>query len=166
VTLAITGPQRTGEGLDTLVSIKNVDGGDGNDQITGNNLSNSLKGVKGSDRISGGGGADQLSGGPGPDQFIYSQPTDSGRGRSRRDIITDFKGREGDRINLAAIDANSLQGGNQSFRFIGSKPFSGRPGEARFTAGMLQLNINSNPRAEVEIMLSGVRRLQAGFLIL
>jgi Ca2+-binding RTX toxin-like protein len=77
VTLAITGPQQTGEGFDSLVSIENVDGGDGNDQITGNNLANALHGGKGSDQISGGGGADQLSGGAGPDQFIYSQPTDS-----------------------------------------------------------------------------------------
>ncbi len=166
VSLSITGPQQTGEGLDSLVSIENLDGGDGNDRITGNNLANALQGSKGNDQLEGGGGADQLSGGLDADQFVYSQPADSGRGRSRRDTISDFNGGEGDRINLAAMDANPLQEGNQAFRFIGSRRFSGQPGEARFISGVLQLNLNTSRTAEMDILLSGVPNLQAGFLIL
>jgi Ca2+-binding RTX toxin-like protein len=164
--LSITGPQQTGEGRERLVSIENITGGGGNDQITGNNLINSLDGGVGRDRLIGGGGADELSGGLGADQFLYSLPTDSSRGSSRRDTISDFKGRDGDRINLATIDANSLQAGDQAFRFIGSQAFSGRPGEARFISGLLALNSNASNEAEMEIVLSGVRNLQVGFLIL
>jgi len=158
VNLSLTAPQQTGEGLDSLVSIESVDAGEGNDQITGNSLANT---------ISGGKGSDQLSGGAGADQFVYSQPTDSSRGRSGRDTITDFNGREGDRIELATIDANALLPGNQAFRFIGTQPFAaGRPGDARFTAGLLQLNIDASKRPEMAIELSAVSSLQGRFLIL
>lgn len=167
VNLSLTIAQQTGEGLDSLLSIESVDAGDGNDQITGNSQVNSISAGRGSDRLSGGGGGDRLSGGGGSDQFAYSQPTDSGISRAGRDTITDFNGREGDRIDLTAIDAHALQPGNQAFRFIGSRPFTaGRPGEARFSAGLLQLNLDASKKADMVITLSGVSSLPGRFLIL
>ncbi|MFM9100987.1 MAG: M10 family metallopeptidase C-terminal domain-containing protein, partial [Cyanobium sp.] len=167
VHLSLTAPQPTGEGLDSLVSIESVDAGDGNDQVTGNGLANSIDGGKGNDVLSGGGGSDRLSGGAGADQFLYGLSTESGKSRSERDPITDFNGREGDRIDLAAIDAHALQPGNQAFRFIGSQPFTaGRPGEASFSAGLLQLNLDASKKADMVITLSGVNSLQGRFLIL
>ncbi|MFM7393866.1 MAG: FKBP-type peptidyl-prolyl cis-trans isomerase [Cyanobium sp.] len=167
VNLSLTAPQPTGEGLDSLVSIESVDAGDGNDQVTGNGLANSIGGGKGNDVLSGGGGSDRLSGGAGADQFLYGLSTESGKSRSERDTITDFNGREGDRIDLAAIDAHALQPGNQAFRFIGSQPFTaGRPGEASFSAGLLQLNLDASKTADMVITLSGVNSLPGRFLIL
>lgn len=154
------------DGLAGLRGNDNLSGRNGDDLLLGGRGNDRLTGGQGNDILDGGSGADRLSGGQGADQFVYSQPTDSGRGQSRRDTITDFNGGAGDRINLAAIDANSLQSGNQAFFFIDSRPFSGLPGEARFIPGMLQLNIDTGSKAEMEIMLSGVRSLQAGFLIL
>ena len=89
---------------------------------------------------------------------------DSAAGAANSDTITDFNGVLGDRLNLAAIDANALRSGNQSFRFIEGRPFSGRPGEVRFAAGLLQVNTNSSRRAEMEILLSGVTSLSGGVL--
>jgi Ca2+-binding RTX toxin-like protein len=166
VNLSRAAPQQTGEGLDSLVSIENVTGGDGDDQITGNTLANVLAGADGNDRLNGGGGADRLSGGLGADRFLYSQPADSGPGRPQRDTITDFRGRSGDRIDLSALDANALRAGNQTFRFIGSRAFSGQPGEARFASGLLQMNTNADRLADLAIVLSGVTSLQGGFLVL
>ena len=154
------------DGLAGLRGNDSLSGLDGDDLLLGGRGNDRLAGGPGNDGLDGSSGADRLTGGQGADQFVYSEQTDSSRGRSRRDTITDFKGGAGDSINLATIDANALQLGNQGFRFIGSSPFSGQPGEARFIAGMMQLNINSNAKADMEIMVSGVRTLQADVLVL
>ncbi len=52
--------------------IENASGGGGNDQITGNDLANTLLGYGGNDLINGGAGNDQLSGGDGSDVAVYS----------------------------------------------------------------------------------------------
>ena len=56
-----------GDGSDSLVSIENVDGGRGNDTITGDNNANVLFGDNGADTLNGGGGNDILRGGLGDD---------------------------------------------------------------------------------------------------
>ena len=76
-------------GTDGLHSFENVIGGSGNDEITGDNLANSLHGGAGKDTISGlrgndrlfgdagndkligGEGSDQMTGGPGADKFVF-----------------------------------------------------------------------------------------------
>lgn len=136
----------------------------GEDLLTGNEGKDILDGGDGGDQLSGGGGGDRLIGGTGADQFLYALPTDSAAGAANRDTITDFNGVLGDRLNLTAIDANALRSGNQPFRFIEGRPFSGRPGEVRFAAGLLQVNTNSSRRAEMEILLSGVTSLSGGVL--
>ncbi len=67
IDLRITGPQNTGFGMDTLVSIENIYGGAGNDALIGNRKANLIKGGAGNDHISGGGGADRLYGNGGRD---------------------------------------------------------------------------------------------------
>jgi len=59
---------------DTLISVENLIGSDGNDELTGNNAANEL---------TGGAGDDTLTGGGGDDLFIYNE----GDGT---DVITDF----------------------------------------------------------------------------
>ncbi len=56
-----------GDGSDSLVSIENVEGGLGNDSITGDNNNNLLYGNNGNDTLNGGGGNDILQGGHGND---------------------------------------------------------------------------------------------------
>jgi Ca2+-binding RTX toxin-like protein len=64
-------PQNTGEGFDTLISIDNVNGGAGNDLITGNGALNLLEGGAGNDTLNGAGGEDTLDGGLGTDTVVY-----------------------------------------------------------------------------------------------
>lgn len=73
VSLAIQGDQETGAaGLDRLVKIENLTGGDGNDDLTGNSAANILSGGKGDDTLEGGLGKDFLDGGDDTDTAVYS----------------------------------------------------------------------------------------------
>ena len=68
VDLTVTGPQDTGDGVDTLISIENLDGSFvGNDVLTGDPGANTLRGWGGDDVLSGGSGPDTLDGGTGND---------------------------------------------------------------------------------------------------
>jgi Ca2+-binding RTX toxin-like protein len=70
VNLSQTGPQNTGMGSDTLISIENLQGSWLNDHLTGDAGSNRLEGFSGDDILTGGLGADTLVGGDGSDTFI------------------------------------------------------------------------------------------------
>jgi Ca2+-binding RTX toxin-like protein len=65
VDLRLTGPQSTGSGWDTLISIERVSGSAFDDVLTGDQGDNSLYGDAGFDSLYGGGGNDILSGGVG-----------------------------------------------------------------------------------------------------
>ena len=51
------------------------------------------------------------------------------------DVITDFNRREGDHIDVRAIDANPIVPRNQDFTFIGTDEFSARGQIRYFTDG-------------------------------
>lgn len=70
VNLAITAPQNTGQGRDTLRDIENITSGSGNDMLLGNAQSNRLVSGAGNDTLKGGMGDDVLDAGPGRD-VIY-----------------------------------------------------------------------------------------------
>jgi Ca2+-binding RTX toxin-like protein len=96
-----------------------LDGRGGNDQLFGG---------AGSDTLVGGSGADTLRGDLGADHFLYNAVSDSAG--SEIDIILDFAA--GDRINLAAIDADANAAGNQAFAWIGTgAAFTGVAGQLR-----------------------------------
>ena len=91
-----TGSARRGSALnpveDTLITIENVIGGDGNDSITGSTGANRLVGGAGNDAIVGGGGSDTLIGGDGNDTFTYNfgdgaDSVDGGAGLDTLNII-------------------------------------------------------------------------------
>jgi Ca2+-binding RTX toxin-like protein len=103
--------------------------GDGADSIRGGAGNDQIFGRSGNDSIAGGLGADALHGGPGNDRFFYTGVGDSTA--AARDSIADFAA--GDIIDLSAIDANSLTGGNQGFTFIGDAAFQAG------TAGLLRV---------------------------
>ena len=70
---------------------------------TGNTLNNVLTGNTAANILNGGVGKDSLTGSTGVDKFIYKSIVDSGVGSAARDVITDFRGSLGERIDLSAI---------------------------------------------------------------
>jgi len=116
---------------DTLLGVENLSGSQGNDSLVGNTNANTLQGWNGDDVLTGAGGKDTLSGGAGADRFVYASTAQSAVG-ANADVITDFSHAQADRIDLAAIDANTIAGGNQAFSFIGTALFTGVAGQLRF----------------------------------
>jgi Ca2+-binding RTX toxin-like protein len=113
--------------------------GEGADRIIGGGGTDELSGRGGSDVIAGGGGADLLRGGVGGDLFTYLAAADSASGGV--DQILDFGA--GDRIDLAAIDANSQVGGEDAFQFIGSAAFTAA-GQLRAVASGNQWTVEAD----------------------
>lgn len=133
-----------------------VMGRDGNDNIQGLAGDDYLYGDGGNDVLIGGAGADRLTGGSGADQFTYGLASESNA--AARDSIVDFSRAQGDRIGLAAIDADAQASGNQAFIFIGSAAFSNVAGQLRFeTAGGVTIvsgDVNGDGVADLQIQLS------------
>ncbi|HSH97045.1 MAG: hypothetical protein ACAH07_11790 [Methylophilaceae bacterium] len=74
ITVSLINPaNNTGEAIgDTYVSIEGLEGGTGNDSLTGNDSSNTLLGGSGNDTLEGLGGADIINGGIGTDTASYA----------------------------------------------------------------------------------------------
>ncbi len=84
--------------------VKDVQGSEFGDVITGNGGNNILQGQGGGDIINGNGGNDTLTGGTGSDIFVYSNNVTNGNSPpSNNDTITDFSDSEGDRIDLRGV---------------------------------------------------------------
>jgi Ca2+-binding RTX toxin-like protein len=127
-------------GVETLLGIENIRTGAGNDFLTGDGNRNYLDGGAGSDVMRGGGENDTFLGGgardylfgdAGADTFYFTTLADSLPGTE--DVIYDFARAQGDRINLAAIDANTGLAGNQAFSFVGYGAITGA-GQLRIEA--------------------------------
>ena len=80
--------------------------------------------------LSGSLGRDTLTGSADRDVFDFNALAASAVGGSNRDVITDFQ-RGLDDIDLTGIDVNAGRSGDQGFRFIGTKDFTGKEGELR-----------------------------------
>jgi hypothetical protein len=153
-----------------------INGLGGDDRIVGNG---------GNDRITGGLGADMLTGGPGADVFVYASIAESKAGITGyidngffvpassvgvRDIITDFTLGQ-DRIDLAAIDANTRVAGNQTFTWLGAGNFTGASGQLIVrtydlagTTGdrtIIYGDVDGNRLADFQVELTGLRVLKA-----
>lgn len=116
-----------GAGADSLL------GNGGDDRLDGKRGNDTLNGGVGDDTLVGGAGADKLTGGEGADLFEWAHQSDSGITSTTRDQILDFRGADGDRIDLSAIDADGdLRNGYTDFSLVGSR-FGGTPGELRVT---------------------------------
>jgi Ca2+-binding RTX toxin-like protein len=128
---------------DTYSGIENVYGSAGSDNITGDAGANLLNGNTGNDVLAGGAGNDTLIGGLGRDTlsggidddlFLFNAIGESGNTAISRDIILDWN--LGDLIGFAAIDADLLAAGDQTFNFIGDAAFTaGAAGEVRAVSG-------------------------------
>lgn len=138
-------------GLDTLISIEDAAGSAYADRLTGSSVANVLVGNAGSDVLFGLGGADTLlggggkdlinggegkdvmTGGGGSDLFIFDDADFGGQSDSTADRITDFNRTQGDRINLARVDAIATNAAaDDAFTFIGTDTFTGQAGQLRY----------------------------------
>ncbi len=112
---------------DTLSGIENLSGSQGHDSLIGTSGANTLQGWTGNDVLTGAGGKDTLTGGAGGDRFVYGSVEQSVVGADA-DRITDFSHAQADKIDLAAIDANTGVAGDQGFSFIGTGLYTGVAG--------------------------------------
>lgn len=149
-----------GAGADTL------NGGDGNDRLIGRNGNDRLiagagndtvNGGTGDDRIEGGAGRDRLTGFTGADRFVFAALSESAVGASR-DIIADFSGTQGDRIDVSQIDARANAAGNNAFgAFIGAAAFSAEGQIRAYQSGfstVIEFNTSGAGGAEMQIELT------------
>ena len=144
----------------TVTGIAAIEGGKGNDMITGSVAA---------DTIIGGEGGDLLTGGAGADVFDFNLVTES-RG-SEIDRISDF-GLGLDKIDLSSIDGNSGLLGNQVFSFIGTGVFTNLAGQLRADtttiSGVTRVlgDTDGNGLADLEIHLTGTLALAATDFVL
>jgi Ca2+-binding RTX toxin-like protein len=89
---------------------------DGNDVLSGGKGVDHLFGENGKDVLIGGAGGGILSGGARADAFVFLKVTDSTTAHT--DLITDLTA--DDRIDLSAIDANTVLKGDQAFTLVAS----------------------------------------------
>ena len=122
----------------------------GNDTLLGGSGNDKLYGGDQNDRLTGGPGIDRLDGEGGADTFHFDSITESPY--SARDTIVGFSGVGGDRIDLSAIDASTLIGGNQAFTFIGSDPFTAA-GQLRFDGGVLSADVNGDHMTDFGVVI-------------
>ena len=145
--------------------------------LTGNTFGQTIAGSAGNDILAGGGGGDvlvgnggtdSLTGGFGLDQFRFLLPGDSAVGAGR-DSVIGFVAAQGDRIDLSAIDANTLLAGDQAFVFRGSAAFTGARGEIRLLplgADVIVQGTISGAVVAFEIRVAGLTTLAADDFIL
>jgi len=137
-----------------------LDGGAGKDVLIGSG---------GSDSLIGGIGKDTLTGGIGADHFVFATTAESAVGITA-DRITDFSHAQADKIDLAAIDANTGLVGNQAFSFIGDGDFSSHAGQLRaiFSGAntLIAGDANGDGHADFNILLTGHITLGAGDFVL
>ncbi len=164
---------------DVYVSIERLTGSTYADKLYGNTGANMLTGGAGDDLLSGdagndtiygGVGADDLTGGAGADTFVFKTLADSTVTVAGRDSIFDFSGTGGDRINLSAIDANSVTSGDQAFTYLGTAAFTGTAGELRYIKQASDTYIygdtNGDKKVDFAIHLDDTISLSKGYFVL
>jgi Ca2+-binding RTX toxin-like protein len=149
-------------------------GGGGNDKLDGGAGSDKLYGEAGNDTLTGGAGQDELSGGLGADRFVFRSAADSGLTAATWDTITDFSHAEGDRIDLAAIDAKAAStASNDAFSFIGSAAFGANANgqlrwvyDAASNGCLVYASTDADAAPEFALRVLGVTSLAAGDFVL
>ena len=98
--------------LQGMAGVDRLWGRGGDDQLYGGAGNDQLYGNAGRDVIDGGAGQDKLKGGAGADVFVFKSASDTAQGQG--DKVMDFKTGL-DKIDLTAIDADTMQAGDQAF---------------------------------------------------
>ena len=105
--------------------------------------------------MNGGLGKDTQTGGPGRDGFVFSAFADSAP--AEFDVVQDFV-HGTDKIDIAGIDANTSQNGNQAFVFAGQNSGVVANSVTWFVSGgntFVQADVNGNTTADFLIQLTG-----------
>jgi Ca2+-binding RTX toxin-like protein len=141
-----------GNGLDNAIT-----GNAGNNILDGGAGDDVLKGMNGADTLIGRTGSDILVGGAGADTFVVRPESIHTSGAVEVDTVNDLVAAQGDRLDLSAIDADSLTAGNQGFHLVGS--FSHHAAEMTLTfAGgntLLALDVDGDGRADYRMTIVG-----------
>jgi Ca2+-binding RTX toxin-like protein len=95
-------------------------GSHANDYLAGGGGNDVLFGGRDNDTLIGGAGVDIMRGDGGADVFRFAAASDTGAPGQVRDRILDFVQADGDRIDISAIDANTVLPLAQNFTFIGT----------------------------------------------
>jgi Ca2+-binding RTX toxin-like protein len=141
-----------GGGRDLLSGIENLLGSVYDDRLLGNAGANRLEGEEGADELVGRGGADR---------FYYYNQYDSTP--TLPDRIVDFSRSQGDKIDLARVDANERAPGNEAFRFVGQAEFTGAGQLRSFQEDghtIIEANTYGTAGAEMRIVLDPLVSLQ------
>ena len=142
---------------DALGALVSYEGGlfgeDGNDTIYGGD---------GGDNITGGLGTDAMYGGRGQDTFFFASVEEIGKG-STGDLIGDFRRKDGDLIDLSAIDAKE-GGSDNKFKYIGDNDFT-KAGQVSFHNGKLKFNTDSDSGAEAVLAVNTTKIEASDFVL-
>ena len=148
-----------------------LEGGGARDRLDGGSGDDELEGGAARDLLVGGEGSDILRGGKGGDRFVFLAVEDSGAADDL-DVIVDFSRRQGDRIDLSAIDARTNTGRDDAFKFIGEADFSERAGQLRLRtlrdeAAIVQADVDGDGRADLvfAVQVGGGALKAADFLL-
>jgi serralysin len=153
----------------------NLNGGVGDDMLAGGPGRDILRGFSGNDRLFGESGndvffaeagddRDTMTGGPGADSFRFVDAKVQGQVfystgvGTKRDVVADFDGAEGDILNIHGIDANLATILDDAFTFVGKNaPGIGEIGFVE-TANLtiLRGNADFDAAPEFEIQLNGI----------
>lgn len=134
-------------------------GGNGNDVVDGGSEDDNIQGGNGDDSVIGGAGKDAMRGNLGRDKFVFSRTSDS-VATDKRDMIVDFQSKV-DTIVLTQIDANTKTTVNDVFAYIGARAFVGKPGELRYSMGIISADVNGDKKADFQVALQGAPSLLA-----
>jgi Ca2+-binding RTX toxin-like protein len=157
---------------ENFASIENAIGSENDDIVAGSEAINVLAGLGGRDEmhglggndiIDGGAGEDVLFGDAGADRFVFNSTNDiAGNG----DFLADFSSRQGDKINVSAIDADARQAGDQAFQFIGNALPTGNGGAIFIQNGRISVDVDGDGSAEGFIGVNDVSLITVDDFIL
>jgi Ca2+-binding RTX toxin-like protein len=143
-----------GERLVGTADDEHLRGLGGDDHLFGRGAGDRLEGGRSNDRLHGDWDGDLLHGGQGADRFVFKRPAHSTA--DDQDLILEFSRREGDRLDLRALDGDALRSGDQPLKFVGRSEFEGS-GEVRFTEEfghtVVEVNLDHDSEAELGFRL-------------
>ncbi len=171
-----------GDGNDVIhggIGADTLRGDGGNDVLYGEAGYNTMYGGAGNDviyggsdgnYIEGGTGADKLYGSAGADTFLFRGTDFVGGLAASMDDIYNFSSRQGDKISLSLIDANSKTAANEAFSFIGTNDFNHVAGQLRYTMvghdAYVLGDTNGDGVADFSIHVAAVASMSAADFIL
>jgi Ca2+-binding RTX toxin-like protein len=148
-----------------------LNGNGGNNTLDGLGGDDIIKAGNGNDVLIGGTGADILVGGAGADTFTVRQESviqSHLGGTLEIDTVNDLILAQGDKLDLSAIDADSITAGDQAFTLVGA--FTHHAGEMTLVLSggitTLQLDVDGDGSADYRMKITGDVHLDSGGWVL